>query len=356
MPRHGSHLPQAEISHIMLRNMKKKLAVETQNLTKQFQSYKKAPGLSGSIKALFKRDYITKTAVDDFSFSIEEGEIIGLLGPNGAGKTTLMKMFTGIIVPTTGELSILGYKPWERDKLFRKKIALVMGQKSQLWWDLPAMDSFLLLQRFYEVSDQDFQRKVGQMAEILKVQELLHIHVRKLSLGERMKLELMASLLHSPEIIFLDEPTIGLDLVAQESIRKFLKEYHQLHGSTFIVTSHYMADVQALCSRLVLIFDGKKSFDGPIEDFENILGNEKSVSFNFSSNQNPEAEIWNNLSPQWNDKYDQVELQIPEEQLRDVGLEILKHLPVIGFNTEKMPIERVMKTLMENPEMLRPNK
>ena len=327
--------------------------IYSQKLGKQFISFKKEPGVMGSIKSFFKRNPVAKDAVKGFDLSINKGEIIGLLGPNGAGKTTLMKMFTGIIVPSHGELEILGHKPWERNKEFRKKIALVMGQKSQLWWDIPAMDSFLLLQKYYEISDEQFKERIEHMSRLLDVKDLLHIHVRKLSLGERMKMELMASLLHNPDVIFLDEPTIGLDLVAQENIREFIKDYHAKHTCSIIITSHYMADVQALCDRLVLIFDGQKGYDGPLHEFEKILGNEKNVSFTFESEQNPEADIWKELDANWNEQNNHVELRIPEEKLRDVSLEIIKHLPVTDFNTEKMPIERVMKTLMENPEILR---
>ncbi|MBT3584646.1 MAG: ATP-binding cassette domain-containing protein [Halobacteriovoraceae bacterium] len=327
--------------------------ISSQKLTKEFQSYKKEPGFLGTLKSFVSRESIRKKAVDEFSFNIEEGEIIGLLGPNGAGKTTLMKMFTGIIVPSSGELSIMGHRPSDRDKQFRKNIALVMGQKSQLWWDIPAMDSFLLLQRFYEVSDADFEERIEEMSTLLGVKELLNVHVRKLSLGERMKMELMASLLHNPKVIFLDEPTIGLDLVAQENIRQFILDFHRKNNTTIIITSHYMADVNALCERLVLIFDGKKAFDGPISEFEKILGSEKNVSFTFDSSQDTAAEIWNDRDADWNENKTVVELRIPEESLREVSLEILKYLPVTEFNTEKMPIERVMKTLMENPEILR---
>src|SRR5690606_35893830 len=202
-------------------------------------------------------------------------------GPNGAGKTTLMKMFTGIVVPSHGELQVLGYRPFDREKDFRKRIALVMGQKSQLWWDIPAMDSLLLIKAYYEIPNDAFNERVEEMASLLGVKELLHVHVRKLSLGERMKLELMASLMHRPDILFLDEPTIGLDLVAQDAIRSFIKSYHERYKPTVILTSHYMQDVQALCSRLVLIMDGKKTFDGAIKDFEKILGSDKTVTFTF---------------------------------------------------------------------------
>ncbi|GAB4421480.1 MAG: ABC transporter ATP-binding protein [Bacteriovoracaceae bacterium] len=321
-------------------------------LTKNFTSFKKEPGISGTIKGFFKRNPITKSAVTNFDFVVKKGEIVGLLGPNGAGKTTLMKMFTGIIVPSDGELKVMGHNPWERDKEFRKKIALVMGQKSQLWWDIPAMDSFLLLQKYYEISESDFKDRINMMSELLDVKKLMHVQIRRLSLGERMKLELMASLLHSPEIIFLDEPTIGLDLVAQENIRSFIQNYHREKQCSIIITSHYMADVQALCQRLTLILDGKKGFDGPLRQFEKILGNEKVVTFTFEKTVDAGLEFWKKLDPKWNENYSQVELRIPEAELRKCSLEIIEKFPVIDFATEKMPIERVMKTLMNNPKLL----
>lgn len=326
--------------------------IRTNSLSKQFISYKKYPGFLGSLRAFFNRDPVIKNAVLNFDLDIQKGEMVGLLGPNGAGKTTLMKMFTGIIVPSSGECEVIGFHPSERAKEFRKKIALVMGQKSQLWWDIPAMDSFLLLQKYYEIPDADFKQRLEKMATLLDVKDLLHIHVRRLSLGERMKMELMASLLHSPEIIFLDEPTIGLDLVAQENIREFIKEYHRENNVTVIITSHYMADVQALCKRLVLIFDGKKAFDGPIGDFEKILGHEKSLTLNFSRAQDSSVELFNSYAPTWNDERTQVELRVSEEDWKKAGQEFLQLNDLIEFNTDKMPIEKVMKTLMNNPDIL----
>ncbi len=326
--------------------------IKTDKLTKSFKSYKKKPGFMGSIESLYKRDYTIKNAVESFDLDIPNGQIVGLLGPNGAGKTTLMKMFTGIIVPSSGDINVLGYNPSEREKSFRKKIALVMGQKSQLWWDIPAMDSFLLLQKYYEIPQDEFQQKIEHMSNILEVKDLLHIHVRKLSLGERMKMELMASLLHSPEVIFLDEPTIGLDLVAQESIRKFIKDYHAKNNCTIILTSHYMADVQELCSRIVLILGGKKAYDGTIKDFENILGHEKRVSFYFKETVNKEDELFKNHKPEWSLEGHKVELLVPEEELRSISAKIIQEYDVKDFNTETLPIEKVMKTLISNPEIL----
>lgn len=326
--------------------------IEANKLSKKFISTKKKPGLLGALESLVYREEVETFAVRDYDLKIDEGEVIGLLGPNGAGKTTLMKMFTGIIVPSAGDLKILGHRPSDRALEFRKNIALVMGQKSQLWWDIPAMDSFLLLQRYYEVSDRDFKARVSMMAELLGVEKLLQIHVRRLSLGERMKMELMASLLHSPKVIFLDEPTIGLDLMAQENIRQFLLNYHQENKTTLILTSHYMADVQALCKRLVLIFDGMKAYDGSLKDFEKILGNDKSLTFNFSEPID-QREIVERYSPHWSDDFTQVEILVPESELRQVSLMVLEKWPVVEFATEKMPIEKVMKTLMNNPQILR---
>lgn len=190
------------------------------------------------------------------------------------------------------------------------------------------------------------------MAALLNVEELLHIHVRKLSLGERMKMELMASLIHSPDVIFLDEPTIGLDLIAQESIRSFIREYHKNNDTTIIITSHYMADVQALCERIVLIIDGKKGYDGTLKSFENILGSEKVVTFVYDTKQDPTDAIWQGLDAKWDNNHQQVDLRLPEKKLREITSQILIQSPVIDFHTEKLPIERVMKVLMENPKIL----
>ncbi|MGB0454401.1 MAG: ABC transporter ATP-binding protein [Bacteriovoracaceae bacterium] len=323
-----------------------------QGLSKNFVSYKKKEGLLGSLTSFVKREAFVKNAVQSFDVEIESNSFVGLLGPNGAGKTTLMKMFTGIIVPSSGELKVIGFTPSERKIPFRKHLALIMGQKSQLWWDIPAMDSFLLLQKYYEVEDAEFKKKVGELSEMLGVKNELHTHVRKLSLGERMKVELMASLLHSPKILFLDEPTIGLDLVSQNKIRSFLKEYQKENKVTVILTSHYMADVQALCPRIILILKGQKAFDGPIQEFEQILGNKKGLSFNFKTTQDPSLEIWKNLEPVWENENKKVMLRIPEEKIREISSQILTDFDVIDFGTEKTPIENVMETLMHNPQIL----
>ena len=246
--------------------MKSMAIIEIKNLTKSFKIYKKEPGLKGALQSLFSRKYENKVAVNDVSFSIEEGELIGFIGPNGAGKTTTLKMLSGLLYPSAGTVSVLGSKPFDRKKDFLKQISLVMGQKNQLWWDLPPMDTFLLNKEIYEISDIDFKSRVEELSELLDVKEIMHVQVRKLSLGQRMKCELMAALLHRPKILFLDEPTIGLDVVVQQRVRHFIKDYNQKYKATILLTSHYMQDVKALCSRVIVINHGAIIYDGVLDD------------------------------------------------------------------------------------------
>ncbi|WP_141733645.1 ABC transporter ATP-binding protein [Oligoflexus tunisiensis] len=326
--------------------------IECQDLRKEFRVYRKDPGIKGSLLSLFKRRYDTRAAVHGFDLTVGRGEMVGLLGPNGAGKTTLMKMFAGIIVPSQGRIKVAGHVPFEREQAFRKKIALVMGQKSQLWWDIPAMDSFLLLQKYYEIPERDFRKRLGELAALMAVEPMLKVHVRKLSLGERMKMELIACLLHQPEILFLDEPTIGLDLVAQRNMRDFIAAWQAQHRTTVILTSHYMADVDALCDRIVLVLDGTKRFDGSIHDFSVILGREKYVRVSFEQAVGG-AEFFERWDPHWNETRTRVDLRIPESQLREVAVAILQNFPVTDFSMEQLPIERVMNALLANPHLLR---
>lgn len=334
---------------------KPSFAIDCQGLSKSFVSVKKDPGLMGSVRSFIKPNKVKSQAVDAFDLQVQQGEFVGLLGPNGAGKTTLMKMLTGIIYPSGGEASVLGYSPSQRAIPFRQQIALVMGQKSQLWWDIPAMDSLLLLQRYYQIEENPFKKRLAELTNILQVEKVLHIPMRRLSLGERMKLELMACLLHHPSVVFLDEPTIGLDLVAQQNIRDFLRRYHQEQNTTVLLTSHYMADVEALCHRIVLILGGKKRFDGPIEKFKDLLGKAKVVSFYFEAEVTRDREFFDRFSPKWNKDFSQVELQIEETELRQASGHILTHYPVTDFFTEKLPIERVMNALLSSPELLQDN-
>jgi ABC-2 type transport system ATP-binding protein len=234
-------------------------------LSKDFHVHRKAPGLMGSIRSLIRRDKVTKHAVREVSFEVAEGEILGLVGANGAGKTTLVKMLAGIIHPTAGDARVLGYRPWERANALRRQIALIMGQKAQLWWDLPAADAFLLLREIYQIPRERFEATLARLAVLLDVEAELEIQIRRLSLGERMKMELIAALLHSPKVVYLDEPTIGLDLSAQRAIRDFILDYRRQHCPAMIVTSHYMEDIERLCERIVILREGRVVYDGALK-------------------------------------------------------------------------------------------
>lgn len=246
--------------------MKNKIIIEVKNLCKTYEYVEKKAGLKYSLKNLFVSEKKQKEAVKNINLQIEEGELIGFLGPNGAGKTTTLKMLSGVLTPTSGSVKVLGHEPIKRQNEYKMQFAFVMGQKSQLWWDLPPMESFLLNKKIYEVDDKDFEKNLAEMTKLLDVGEIVNKQVRQLSLGERMKCELIAALLHNPKVLFLDEPTIGLDVVAQKNIRDFIRKYNQERKTTIILTSHYMEDIEQLCKRIVIIDLGKIIFDGQLED------------------------------------------------------------------------------------------
>lgn len=251
--------------------------IHVKNLSKTFTVNEKEPGLKGSLKSLFKRKMITKYALNNINFDIHEGEIVGLIGANGAGKTTLSKILSGIIHPSSGEISVLGSDPWKREISFRKKMSLIMGQKASLWWDLPALDCYLLLKEIYQIPDEDYQTRLDFLAETLGIKDQLKVQIRRLSLGERMKVELIAALLHNPQVVFLDEPTIGLDLTAQKAVRKFLLDYRQKYNPCMILTSHYMEDIEELCERIIILKEGSIVYDGPLKDIISKYANEKQI-------------------------------------------------------------------------------
>lgn len=236
------------------------------NLSKIYSVQKKRTGLSGSIKDLFSPIFEEKVAVKDVSFVIDEGELVGFIGPNGAGKTTTLKMLSGLLYPTSGEVRVLGFDPWKREYDFLKQISLVMGQKNQLWWDLPAVESFNLAKDIYDIPTAMYKKTLNNLVELLEIGDVLNVQVRKLSLGQRMKAELVAALIHSPKILYLDEPTIGLDVVMQQSMRGFLKQYNQKGDGSIILTSHYMDDVKELCKRVIIIDQGSILYDGLLSD------------------------------------------------------------------------------------------
>jgi len=235
--------------------------IDVRSLSKTYLSHRKPPGLAGTVRSLFKRETVRVEAVRSLTFQVGEGELVGFLGPNGAGKTTALKMLSGIIYPTSGEATVLGHVPWERKPQLQRQFAIVMGQKNQLWWDLPPSESFRMLREIYEVPDADYRRRLGELTEMLEIGKLLDTQVRKMSLGERMKCELAAALLHAPRLLFLDEPTIGLDVVSQKRLRDFIADYNRRERVTILLTSHYMQDIQELCDRVIIINRGQIVFD-----------------------------------------------------------------------------------------------
>ena len=253
-------------------------AIKVNNLSKEFKVFEKEAGFLGSIKSLVNRKFNLVRAVSEINFQIEEGELVGFIGPNGAGKTTTLKCLSGLLYPSRGNVSVLGFTPFERKYEFLKQIALVMGQKNQLWWDLPPIDSFLLNKEIYEVSDNDYQNITNELIGILDVGKILKTQVRKLSLGERMKCELIASLIHKPKILFLDEPTIGLDVVMQKALRDFVRDYNAKYHSTVLLTSHNMDDVKELCKRVLIIDKGKLIFDGELNEIVTKFADHKIIS------------------------------------------------------------------------------
>ena len=255
--------------------------IEAEGLTKVYRVFQKREGLMGSVRGLFRREYREVRAVDEIGFSIEPGEMVAFLGPNGAGKTTTLKMLAGLIYPTGGRAQVLGFTPSERVDSFRRQFSLVMGQKNQLWWDLPASDSFQLHREIYSIPEAEFRETLGELTELLGVEKLTKQAVRELSLGERMKMELIAALLHRPSVLLLDEPTIGLDVVAQVAIQKCLRDYHQRRGVTMLLTSHYMRDVEALCERVLVINHGRLVSDGSLSELSDRFGTTKLLKLEF---------------------------------------------------------------------------
>ncbi|MGC4106825.1 MAG: ATP-binding cassette domain-containing protein [Thermomicrobiales bacterium] len=257
--------------------------ISVRDLSKTYTFHRQAPGLRGAIRGAIHRQTERRLAVDALTFSIQPGEVVGLLGPNGAGKTTTLKMLTGLLDPSGGEVRVLGYRPFERKTDYLRRISLVMGQKTMLWWDVPAMESFLLHKEMYGLSDALFHESLDELAALLEVEDLLQVPVRKLSLGERMKMELLAALLHRPEVVFLDEPTIGLDVVAKDRVRSFLAGINRQRGTTIVVTSHDMDDIEALCSRVMIVNHGRMVYDGGLTDLVQRVQPRKRVRATFAA-------------------------------------------------------------------------
>jgi ABC-2 type transport system ATP-binding protein len=323
--------------------------ISINNLKKHFQVYHKEPGLWGSIKSLWDRQHVDVKAVDGISFDIMPGEIVGFIGQNGAGKTTTLKVLSGLLFPTEGEVKVLGFNPWDRKTEFQKQFALVMGQKNQLWWDLPPIETFLLNKAIYEIPDKQYQETLDELVRLLDVKDILKVQVRKLSLGQRMKCELIAALLHNPKVLFLDEPTIGLDVVMQKALRDFIKAYNKKFGATIILTSHYMDDVKELCKRAIIIDKGQKIFDGQLDDIISKYARTKTLSLVFSKPVT-KAEL---------KKFGQVkeltedgsaytaQLRVDRKKATSIAGKILDKLPVEDLNIEEPPIEAIIREVFQ---------
>lgn len=317
--------------------------IEVEQLSKSYRVYQKKEGLRESIRGLFHREYKTVEAVRDISMTIEPGEFVAFLGPNGAGKTTTLKLLSGVIYPSSGSASVMGHVPWQRSIDYRRRFALVMGQKNQLWWDLPAQESFRLHQQIYGMETQDFQRTLDSLTGMLDVRPLLGRPVRELSLGERMKMELIAALLHSPEVLFLDEPTIGLDVIAQRNIQNFLKHYQEERKVTILLTSHYMKDVSALCQRVIVIAKGTIQYDGSLPGIIDGFSGMKLVSLVLGDEQSPEGlERFGEIQ-----KIDlpRVTLKCSKQNVSNTLAEILNTYQVSDMAVEDPPLEDVIAHL-----------
>lgn len=317
------------------------MSIKVENLIKNYSVYKKEPGISGSFRSLFSRKNEIVKAVEGISFDIAEGELIGFIGPNGAGKTTTLKILSGLLHPTSGSVNVLGYTPQERKKEFLKKIGLIMGQKNQLWWDLPAVDSFLLQKEIYEIPDSTYKRTLTDLLDLLDAHDIYKVAVKKLSLGQRMKMEIIATLLHNPKVLFLDEPTIGLDVVMQKSLRDFTKEYNKKYNSTVLLTSHYMKDVEELCKRVIIVNHGKILYDGLLENLVKKYSPFKSIVITFNEDIDPKKlEELGELEKYENQK---AEILVKRDKSNEILSKILSKFDVDDINIEEPEIEEVIR-------------
>ena len=332
--------------------------IEVRQLTRVFRTYTKQPGFWGGVRGLFRREFEETAAAKDISFDIAEGEFVGFLGPNGAGKTTTLKMLAGLIYPTSGTARVAGFDPTKRENAYRRLFALVLGQKNQLWWDLPAIESFNLLRAIYGLPADQYQTTLDELVRLLGVEAKLNVMVRELSLGERMKMELIAALLHRPRVLFLDEPTIGLDVVSQKAVRQFLRDYNRRYRVTILLTSHYMADIKELCERVIVIHKGTKIYDGTLALLENAGGaRKKIITFlpALSSVEGPAAgaaafpDTWQSRHGTTTRAADgKFTLCVPGDKVVAVSQEVLSTGPVADITIEDVPLEDVIAELFQS--------
>ena len=316
--------------------------IEARDLTKVYRTYRKESGLRGAIKGLFYRRYDETRAADGVTFQIDEGEFVGFLGPNGAGKTTVLKMLSGLLNPTSGDARVLGFVPWERRNEMKRQFSLLMGQKNALWWDLPAQESLELNRAIYGIDRARFKKVVDGLSELLEVGHKMNVMVRELSLGERMKMELISALIHEPRVLFLDEPTIGLDVVSQKRVREFLRVYNEEHRIVTMLTSHYMQDIQELCDRVIIIDHGKIFFDGALERIIDQFSAAKVVSLTFAEEAVRDFSAFGEVVTQTPVS---VQLKVPRAKVTETCRRLLEACNVSDINVQEMPIEDVIRQL-----------
>jgi ABC-2 type transport system ATP-binding protein len=317
-------------------------AIEARDLTKVYRTYRKEGGLWGSVKGLVWRRYNETRAADKVSFQIDQGEFVGFLGPNGAGKTTVLKMLSGLLNPTAGDARVLGFVPWERRNEMKRQFSLLMGQKNALWWDLPAQESLELNRAIYGIDRDRFKKVVGGLAELLEVEDKMNVMVRELSLGERMKMELISALIHEPRVLFLDEPTIGLDVVSQKRVREFLRIYNEEHRIVTLLTSHYMQDIEELCHRVLVIDRGQIFFDGPLAQIIDRFSGYKIISLTFEKKGNRDLSAFGEIIEQTPAS---VQLKVPRAKVTDTCRELLEACHVSDINVQEVPVEEVIRQL-----------
>jgi ABC-2 type transport system ATP-binding protein len=319
--------------------------IEVRNLTRIFRTYKKQPGFWGGVKGLFNRKYDETAAAKDVTFSIAEGEFVGFLGPNGAGKTTTLKMLSGLIFPTSGTARVAGFDPTKRENAYRRIFALVLGQKNQLWWDLPAIESFTLLKAIYGLPADEYKQTLDELVDLLGIRDKLNVMVRELSLGERMKMELIASLLHEPKVLFLDEPTIGLDVISQKTVREFIRRHNAERQTTILLTSHYMADIQALCDRVIIIDHGKTFFDGKLSEIVDRFADFKFVTIQCDKANEYPAEKLAHYGEVVEKTPSTITLKVKRDRVIPTCKALLDELPVTDIDIQEVPIEDVIRQI-----------
>ena len=326
------------------------MPIQVNELSKHFKMFKREAGLSGAFHSFFNRKYEAFHALKDISVHIEDGEILGIMGENGAGKTTLIKLLVGLLHPSSGEVNINGFTPWNRKSDFLKQISVVMGQKNQLWWDIPASESFLLNQKIYEIPEIQYKNTLDELVDLLSVRDKLNVQVRRLSLGERMKMEIIAALLHNPKIVLLDEPTIGLDVIAQLKIREFVKYYNEKYKTTFLLTSHYMRDIQALCKRVFVIHKGASLYDGDFDQLVNRVNPKRKLLFEF--NEIPDRKKTERLSAKYNFHIDDTILhaELTDKELTNLVSELFQLGVPASITMEDLPVEDTMRSFFKEPE------